>query len=170
MEVFGISMQELIFSIFLPFVLFYLLFFALLRKSKILGENKNLDAITALVLSGLVITSMYSLGITRYLANLGAAVAVACFAALFIYGTIRMTLTKGWEYATEVDRKKFEELNKKGEELWKELLKGDPSVSPILENVVKELEVLAKKLKKDLNQIEWYKKYKEYKKSSEKGG
>jgi hypothetical protein len=169
MEVFGISMQELIFSIFLPFVLFYLLFFALLRKSKILGENKNLDAITALVLSGLVITSMYSLGITRYLANFGAAVAVACFAALFIYGTIKMTLTKGWEYSTEEDRKRFEELKKKGEELLGKLPK-DPSLLPALDNIVKELEILAKKLKKDLSDVEWYSKYKEYKKSLEKGG
>jgi len=170
MDVFGISMQELIFSIFLPFVLFYVLFYALLRKSKILGENKSLDAVTALVFSAIVITSMYSLGITQYLANLSAAVAVACFAALFIYGTIRMTLTKGWEYATEGDRKRFEELSKKGEELLEKLSKGDSSALPALENVVKELEVLAKKLKKDLDQIEWYKRYNDLKKRLKEGG
>jgi uncharacterized membrane protein YbhN (UPF0104 family) len=169
MDVFGISMQELIFSIFLPFVLFYVLFYALLRKSKILGENKSLDAVTALVFSAIVITSMYSLGITQYLANFSAAVAVACFAALFIYGTIRMTLTKGWEYATEGDRKRFEELKKKGQELLEKLPK-DPSLLPALDNIAKELETLAKKLKKDLSDVEWYSKYKEYKKSLEKGG
>jgi len=169
MEVFGIGLQELIFSMFLPFVLFYTLFFALLRKSKILGENKSLDTITALVLSAIVVSSMYSLGITQYLANLGAAVAVACFAALFIYGTIRMTLRKGWEYATEEDRKRFEKLKKTGSELWEKLPK-DTSVLPNLEAVAKELEELAKKLKENLNEIEWYRKYKDFKKSLEKGG
>jgi Ca2+/Na+ antiporter len=166
MNIFGISIQDFIFSIFLPLVLFYLIFYALLRKSKVLGENKSLDAITALVLSALVVFGIYSLNTTQYLVNTSVAVAIACFIALFIYGTLKITLKKGLEYSKEEDTKRFEEIKRKGAELWEKFSK-DPSLLPSLESLAKELAVLAKKLNKDPNEIEWYKNLKRY---LEKGG
>lgn len=169
MEVFGIPFQELLFSIFLPFLLFYVLFYALLRKSKILGDVRSLNVATALVLSALVVSSLYPLGIIPYLANTAMAVAVASFVALFVYGIISLTIRKGKEYKTgeafkSEEEKKFDKAVANATEKWErvkeQLPKPDPVKVAALREQVKILEELAKKLNKDLRvEIPWYSEY-----------
>ena len=180
MEVLGIPLQELIFSIFLPFVLFYVLFYALLRKSKILGDAKNLDMITALVLSAIVISSVYSLNIIQYLTNISVAVAIAAFAALFIYGTLNIAIKKGKEYKTgeafkTEDEKTFDKAKEHATKRWEEVKKALPKIDPSklvsLQEQVKVLEKLAPKLKKELIvELPWYPEYKLLMEKLEKGG
>lgn len=180
MEVFGIPFQELVFSIFLPFLLFYLLFYALLRKSKILGDAKNLDAMTALVLSAIVIFSAYASGIINYMATIGVGIAIASFVAIFIFGTMSTAAHKiksyrtGEAFKTE-DEKKFDAAKENANRIWEKIKKSIPKVDPSdlnqLQGQIKILEELASKLHKDLDiELPWYVEYKQLLKELAKGG
>jgi predicted membrane channel-forming protein YqfA (hemolysin III family) len=170
MEILGLPLQDFIFSIFLPFIFFYLLLYALLRKSKILGEPKEankLNTMISLVISALGIFSLYSLGLAAYLPYLAAFAAVAAFVTLFLFGTFeygskKMTsYVSGDAFKTE-DERKFDAGVKSCKSIWaayKE--KGDEkSLKQMVEEVSK-LEQLAQKLGKGLYEFGWYKEYKD---------
>jgi hypothetical protein len=180
MDVFGIPVQELIFSVFLPFLLFYILFYALLRKSKVLGDVKSLNASTALVLAGIVISSAYAIGIIQYITSIGVMLAIVAFVAVFWYGTAATAARKlesyrtGEAFKTE-DEKKFDKAKDNANTLWERVKKQFPKVDPHdftqLQEQVKILESLATKLGKDLAvELPWYPEYKEIVKQVVKGG
>ncbi|MEM5772749.1 MAG: hypothetical protein QXL86_00790 [Candidatus Aenigmatarchaeota archaeon] len=173
-SIFGIELQELIFSIFLPFLFFYILIYALLTKSKVLGENTNrLNSMLALVISALGIFSLYSLGLAYWLPFLAAFLAVAAFASLYFLGLIGYTTQKttnyisGEAFKTE-DEKRFEAIKKNCEELWNNFenetnLNKKAELLAKLENEINSLKPLAEKLGKSLYDFPWYKKYEELK-------
>jgi len=159
-EIFGLSLQEFIFNIFLPFIFLYLLIYALLRKSKILGETKEanrLNTMLALVISALGIFSLHSLGLATFLPYLAAFTAVAAFAIMYMMGIFRYSILR---LKTEEERK-FDSLIKDCEEIWKKF-KAEKDVK-IKEKWIKEilsksseLKPLAEKLGKSLYEYEWY--------------
>jgi len=179
MEVFGVELQELIFSLFLPFLFFYILLFALLKKSKILGENANrLNSLLALVISALGIFSLYSLGLSYWLPFLAAFLAVAAFVSMFFFGIggygIKKTSSyiSGEAFKTE-DEKRFEAIKKNCEEIWNEFEKESDinkkaSLFARLESEINSLKPLAEKLGKSLYDFPWYRRYEELK--SGRGG
>ncbi|MEM5854874.1 MAG: hypothetical protein QW472_00945 [Candidatus Aenigmatarchaeota archaeon] len=164
-NIFGIETQELIFSIFLPFLFFYLLIYALLTKSKIFGESANrINSILSLVISALGIFSLYSLGLAYWLPFLAAFLAVAAFASLYFLGVSSYSLKKIQDI-TE-NEKKFKDGVKKCEEIWEGLNKTKDPVEQMkligkLESEIERLRPLAEKLGKNLEDFEWYRKYKE---------
>jgi divalent metal cation (Fe/Co/Zn/Cd) transporter len=174
MEVFGIELQELLFSIFLPFLFFYILLYALLTKSKIFGENANrLNSLLALVISALGIFSLYSLGLSYWLPLLAAFLAVAAFVLIFFFGVGGYSIKKvsdyisGEAFKTE-DEKNFEKRVKKCEEIWNEFEKESDVVKKEnllskFESEVNNLKPLAEKLGKSLSNFPWYRKYEELK-------
>jgi divalent metal cation (Fe/Co/Zn/Cd) transporter len=170
MEVFGIELQELIFSLFLPFLFFYILLFALLKKSKILGENANrLNSLLALVISALGIFSLYSLGLSYWLPFLAAFLAVAAFVSIFLLGVGSYSIKKTSSYVSgeafkSEDEKKFDAGIKNCEAIWERFKKAEGKAKEeALKEMMKEvssLEPIASKLGKSLYEFDWYKEYK----------
>jgi len=170
MEVFGIEFQELLFSIFLPFLFFYILLYALLTKSKIFGENANrLNSILALVISALGIFSLYHLGLTTWLPFLAAFLIVSSFILIFIFGVGGIAFKKATVFAEEATlKKKFEEEVEKCESIWERFEAEKDAVKKAIlfgemKNEVEKLKPIAEKLGKNLNEYEWYRKYEEVK-------
>jgi len=170
MEIFGLPLQELIFNLFLPFLLFYVLFYALLNKSKIFGEGANrLNILTALTLSAIGIISFYSLGLTSYLIWVAVGTMLAGFIGLFIVSTLSFAVKKTTEYQTGYafkteEEKELENLKNECGIRWVELEKekSPEKVKRMLEELarkIKRAEELAKKLKTGLYEEEWYRKY-----------
>jgi Zn-dependent protease with chaperone function len=165
MELFGLSMQDFLFQIFLPFIFFFLLVYALLRKTKIFGEGAQTNRINSLIsvtLSALSIFSLYSLGLTTALPILGAITAVLAFVILFLFGTISYSMKKGVSYKTQEafktkDEKRFDTGVKTCENLWGKFQKDrDEKVLQEMVNQVKTLDSLAKKLGKTLSEYSWF--------------
>jgi len=99
-----ITFQKILYQLILPFALFYLIFYALLNKSKIFGEPKEVKKINAAVsflLSLLSSLSIYSLNLMNYLTAIGVGIAFFSFVALF--------LMAGWKKAGEILEEKKEE-------------------------------------------------------------
>lgn len=176
MDIFGLPLTDFIFDIFLPFLFFYILLYAMLRKSKILGDPKEtnmMNSLLALVISALSILSLYSLGFTSWLPGFGAALAVAAFVLLFIFGVLGSAMKKttgyvsGEAFKTE-DEKKFDAGLKNGKAIW-ERLKKDSQNKKIWQEMkteISKLESLAEKLGKSLYDYDWYREYKDSVKES----
>ena len=157
MEIFGLALSELIFSIFLPLILFYLILFIFLKKSKIFGDVGNLYySLTALTISLISILSLYSLGLTKILPYLAASLTVLSFIAVYFFGVFKYSLnvatreerfnklkneiqTLTEEYEKEKDEKKKEEVKKK------------------IKEKLSEIETLAKQIGRKVEEEEWYK-------------
>ena len=171
MEILGFTLDELIFSLFLPFLFFYILLYALLTKSKIFGENANrLNSLLALVISALGIFSLYYLGLTTWLPFLAAFLIVSSFIIIFAFGVGSTALKKVKFYEEEAigDRKKFEEGIGKCKSIWERFEAERDNAKKMLilgemKNEVEKIKSLAEKLGKNLNEYEWYRKYEEIK-------
>jgi hypothetical protein len=170
-----VEFSELVFNFLLPFLLFYTLFFALLEKTKVLGEKaRKFNAIAALSLSGIGIISIYSLGMTSYLSLIAVGTMLLAFFALFVYGILSYSVKKTKEYYTgeaflTKEEKEFEAGKRNANALWEKLKKAQEErderairiLVPQLEAQVKNLEELAAKLKKSLSaELPWYEEYK----------
>jgi hypothetical protein len=157
MEVFGFPLNELIFSIFLPFLLFYLILFIFLRKSNIFGNVGNLYySITALTISLISIISLYSLGLTKILPYLAASLTVLSFIAVYLYGVFRYSAS----VVTREDR--FNKLKREIEKLTSEYEKekDEKRKEEIKKNIkekLSEIENLAKQINKKIDEEDWYK-------------
>jgi len=169
MGIFTLSYDELIFSIFLPFLFFFLLTYALLKKSQILGEQaRRLNLILAMVISALGIFSLYSFGLTTWLPFLAAFLIVASFLLIFGFGVGSYALKKVAFFYEEEDMKKFEEGVKKCQEIYNELSKTKDDAERLklfgkLESEIERLKPIANKLGKNIKDFEWYKRYEEIK-------
>jgi ElaB/YqjD/DUF883 family membrane-anchored ribosome-binding protein len=157
MEVFGLPLNELVFSIFLPFLLFYLILFVFLKKSNIFGNVVNLYySITALTISLISIISLYSLGLTKILPYLAASLTVLSFVAVYLYGVFRYSAS----VATREDR--FNKLKDEVEKLTNEYEgeKDEKKKEEIKKNIkekLSEIENLAKQIGRKVDEEDWYK-------------
>jgi len=169
MDIFGLTLQEVIFSIFLPFLFFFLLVYALLRKSRILGEPKEVNALNtliSLVISALGISSIYYLGLSTWLPFIAGFMAVVAFVSLYLFGILGRVKEKMPSYASgeafkTEDEKKFAKGMKDCEGLWERYQKQkDPEAKKQLyaqlASEVNKLKPLADKLNKSLYDYEWY--------------
>lgn len=172
MEIFGLPLQEFIFNLFLPFLLFYVLLYALLRKSKIFGEKANrLNILTALTLSAIGIISIYSLGLIPYLTWIAVGSMLAAFVGLFIVSTLGYAVKKTGEYQTGVafmteEEKELDALRKECSARLEELEREkDPKkrgeLFSELVPKIRRAEQLAAKQKVSLFEEEWYRKYRD---------
>jgi len=157
MEIFGIAINEFIFSIFLPFLLFYLILFIFLKRSNIFGNIGSVYySLTALTLSLISILSLYSLGLTKILPYLAASMVILSFIVIFLFGVFKYSLNIATreerfnrlkneiqllakEYEKEKDEKKKEEVKKK------------------IRERLSEIETLAKQIGRKIEEEEWYK-------------
>jgi Ca2+/Na+ antiporter len=157
MEVFGITTNELIFSIFLPFLLFYLILFVFLKRSKIFGDVGNTYySLTALTISLISILSLYSLGLTRILPYLAVALTVLSFVAVYLFGVFKYSVN----VATREER--FNKLNEEIERLTSEYEKEKDEkkkeeIKKSLKEKLSEIENLAKQIGRKVEGEEWYK-------------
>jgi predicted membrane channel-forming protein YqfA (hemolysin III family) len=179
MEILGLPLNDFIFTIFLPFIFFYLFIYALLRKTGILGgdtQANRLSSVISLTLSALGIFSLYSLGLTVYLPFLAAFTAVAAFLILYLFGTVEYGTKKAISYGSgeafkTSDEKRYDSLVKECESLWKKF-ESEKKREQIeqMDPRVKELVPLAQKLGKSLSSYEWFNKYTELAQQLAKGG
>jgi len=157
MEIFGISAGELVFSIFLPFLLFYLILFIFLKRSNIFGNVGNAYySLTALTISLISILSLHSLGLTKILPYIAASVTILSFVAVFLFHTLKYSLN----VATREERLKnlVEEIKKLTSEYEKE--REERKKEEIKENLkekLSEAEFLAKQIGRRIEEEEWYK-------------
>ncbi|MEM5855684.1 MAG: hypothetical protein QXG39_07845 [Candidatus Aenigmatarchaeota archaeon] len=169
MEIFSLSYDQLIFSLFLPFLLFFLLIYTLLRKSKIFGnEAEKLNLLLALVISALGIFSLYSLGLAYWLPFFAAFLAIAAFLLMYAYGAGSYALKKVAFYKEEAtgERKKFEERAENCKKIW-ERFESEKDVGKKfmvlgeMKNEIEKIKPIAEKLGINLYDYDWYKKYEE---------
>jgi glucan phosphoethanolaminetransferase (alkaline phosphatase superfamily) len=157
MEVFGFTLNELIFSIFLPLILFYLIILIFLKRSNIFGEIGNTYySLTALTISLISILSLHSLGLTKILPYLAAALTVLSFVAVYLYGVFKYSIN----VATREER--FENLKKEIERLTSEYEKekDEKKKEEIKKNIkekLSEIENLAKQIGRKVEEEDWYK-------------
>jgi len=157
MEVFGLPLNELVFSIFLPLLLFYLILFIFLKKSNIFGNVGNLYySLTALTLSLISVLSLYSLGLTKILPYLAASLTVVSFVAVYIFGVFRYSVN----VATREER--FDKLREEIESLTKEYEKEKDEKKKVdikkkIKEKLSEIENIAKQLGRKIEEEEWYK-------------
>jgi hypothetical protein len=157
MEVFGFTLNELIFSIFLPLILFYLILFIFLKRSNIFGNVGNLYySLTALTISLISILSLNSLGLTKILPYLAAALTVLSFVAVYLFGVFKYSIN----VATREER--FENLKKEIERLTIEYEKekDEKKKEEIKKNIkekLSEAENLAKQIGRKIDEEDWYK-------------
>jgi len=157
MEVFGLPLNELVFSIFLPLLLFYLILFIFLKKSNIFGNVGNLYySLTALTLSLISILSLYSLGLTKILPYLAASLTVVSFVAVYIFGVFRYSVNVATrEERFNKLREEIESLTKEYEKEKDEKKKAD--IKKKIKEKLSEIENIAKQLGRKIEEEEWYK-------------
>ena len=157
MEVFGLPLKELVFSIFLPLLLFYLILFIFLKKSNIFGNVGNLYySLTALTLSLISILSLYSLGLTKILPYLAASLTVVSFVAVYIFGVFRYSVNVATrEERFNKLREEIESLTKEYEKEKDEKKKAD--IKKKIKEKLSEIENIAKQLGRKIEEEEWYK-------------
>jgi hypothetical protein len=157
MEVFGLPLNELVFSIFLPLLLFYLILFIFLKKSNIFGNVGNLYySLTALTLSLISILSLYSLGLTKILPYLAASLTVMSFVAVYIFGIFRYSVNVATrEERFNKLREEIESLTKEYEKEKDEKKKAD--IKKKIKEKLSEIENIAKQLGRKIEEEEWYK-------------
>jgi len=160
MEVFGINTNELIFSIFLPFLLFYLILFVFLKRSNIFGDVGNTYySLTALTISLISILSLYSLGLTRILPYLAVALTVLSFVAVYLFGVFKYSVNIAMR--DERFKKLKEEIEKLSSEYEKEKdEKKKEEIKNRLKDKLSEIENIAKQFGLKIYE-DWYKKAKE---------
>ncbi|MEM5766227.1 MAG: hypothetical protein QW423_01160 [Candidatus Aenigmatarchaeota archaeon] len=168
MEIFGLGFQDLIFSLFLPFLFFSLLIYILLKKSKILGEQtERLNILLALIISALGIFSLYYMGLTTWLPYLAAFLALAAFLLIYFYGIGNFVLKKMDFYGIEKnEKKKFDTGVENCKKIWESFERETNPEKKIMflgemKSEVEKLKSLAEKLGMDLYSFDWYKKYNE---------
>jgi F420-0:gamma-glutamyl ligase-like protein len=157
MEVFGITTNELIFSIFLPFLLFYLILFIFLKRSNIFGDVGNTYySLTALTISLISILSLYSLGLTKILPYLAVSLTVISFVVVYLYGVFK--------YSTNVATRgeKLDKLRKEIDELVNEYEKEKDEkkradIKKKIKEKLSEIENIAKQMGRKIEEEEWYK-------------
>jgi glucan phosphoethanolaminetransferase (alkaline phosphatase superfamily) len=157
MDIFGIPVNEFIFSIFLPFLLFYLILFIFLKRSNIFGNINNLYySLTALTISLISILSLYSLGLTKILPYLAASLTVLSFAAVYLFGVFK--------YSTNVATRdeRFKKLKEEIESLTKEYEKEKDEkkkadIKKKIKEKLSEIENIAKQMGRKVEEEEWYK-------------
>jgi predicted membrane channel-forming protein YqfA (hemolysin III family) len=164
-QFFGLTIQQFIYVIFLPFLFFYLFLYGLLRKAKIFGDDKSakrLDTMLSLVISALGILSLYSLGFTVWLPYLAAVLAVASFVVLYVYGVLghsikkTSTYTSGYAFKTD-EEKKYDSLVADCKNIWTKFKKehSEQSLKEMASKVA-ELSKLAQSLGKSLYTYDWF--------------
>ncbi len=161
MEAFGLELNVILMEIFLPFVLFYLILFVFLKRSKIFGNVSNAYySLTALTISLISIFSLYSLGLTKVLPYIAASLIVFSFFALYVFGILKHS-------SKVVQREeKLESIKEELQRLVQSLnIEKDDKVRQKIKNEIKEkikeIESLGEKIKKEIEKEDWYKKSKE---------
>jgi len=160
MEIFGIEISEFLFSIFLPFVFFYLVLFIFLKRSNIFGNIGNAYySITALTISLISVFSLYSIGLTKVLPYLAASITVLAFVAVYLFGV--------FNYSANVATRE-ERMRKLREEIEKlttdyDIERDERKREQIKRNLKERLfeaESLAKQIGIKIEEADWYKKAK----------
>jgi len=157
MEVFSFPLNELIFSIFLPLLLFYLILFVFLKRSNIFGNVGNLYySLAALTISLISILSLYSLGLTKILPYLAASLTVLSFTAVYLYGVFRYSTNvaireeRFKRLKEEIERLTSEHEKEKDEKKKEEIKKS-------IKEKLSEIENLAKQIGRKVDEEDWYK-------------
>lgn len=157
MEVFGFPLSELIFSIFLPLLLFYLIIFIFLKRSNIFGNVGSMYySLTALLISLISILSLYSLGLTKILPYLAAAMTVLSFVTVYFFGVFKYSI--GVVAREERFEKLKEEIERLSSEYDKEKdEKRKEEIKRTLKNRLIEIENLARRVGRKIEDEDWYK-------------
>jgi len=160
MEIFGIEANEFLFSIFLPFILFYLILFIFLKRSNIFGSVGNAYySITALTISLISVFSLYSIGLTKVLPYLAASITVLAFVAVYLFGV--------FNYSANIVTRN-ERMRKLREEIEKLTIEHDierdekrrEEIRRILKEKLSEAKSLSKQIGRKIEEEDWYKKAK----------
>jgi len=179
-----VTSNNFIFNIFLPFLLFYVLLYALLRKSEVLGKSNTLNALTAMSLSALGVFSLYQLGLIQYAIWIAGFGVLAAFLALFVLGTAHYSYRKLESYSTgeafkTPEEKDFEKAKAQAEQYYADFekalenkdTKAIAKSMSLLESQLEVLKGLAPKLKKNLEvELPWLKSYEAIKQQLKAGG
>jgi len=122
----SLGINQLLFSLLLPFFVLFAIFWGLLVAMKIFGNKVN--TILALIFALVILPTPAFVWFATYLVQLGTTIALAAFILIFIFGVIRWALFKGYDIYSETggyDRK-IKKLLKKREKLAKERAHSKP--------------------------------------------
>lgn len=152
------SLITLLFS----FLLFYLIIFIFLKKSRIFDSrekkaNSLYYSLASLSISALSIYSLYSLGIIEFFPIFSGIFAILIFFFTYFYGIFKHSMSK-----LEIIGESYDVLVAKIKQLISEYEKEKSEEKRrAIKDLLEKLEILSKKIGKDIEKEEWYKKAKE---------
>ena len=174
MMLFNLPLNVLIYYLFLPFLLFYVLIYALLRKSKVLGESKTIDCLTALSISILGAYSIFKLGLMNYVVWAATATILVSFFLLFVIGIVSYTSRRAQDYMNFGSHEtEWDKMKSKANDLWNKLnnsmktvdTRGVSEYFSKLSDHIKLMDDIAKKNNKDISkELPWYHEFKDMEK------
>jgi len=143
--------NELLYTMFLPFIIVFAIFFGVLSSLRFFSKKINL------VLSlALTVTAAYGglfTWVATYLMPFGAYFGVAAFAIVFFVGIAIWGLGRGKDiyYESVGGEKKLEEINKKIEKLYEKYRnESNPEKKRALYNTIMELEREREHIRRDM--------------------
>jgi hypothetical protein len=82
-------------NVILPFLLIFVVVFAILKKTQVLGDNKGVDLIVSLVLSFLFVTVPYAVGFTQKFIPIVSVFIVIILGFYLIFGFLGLHTARG---------------------------------------------------------------------------
>lgn len=160
--IFGLDLKTILFNLFLPMILFYIILYVFLKRSKIFGEVSNYYySLTSLVLSSISVFSLHSMGLTYLLPYMAAFITITAFFLTYIYGILKQSqltiesMQYTYQKISDEIRILIENLKKETNEEKKEVMKRE---------LRKKLDIaknIAMKEGRNIEGEDWYKKAKE---------
>ncbi len=139
-ELTSLSLNELLYTVFLPFIVVFAIFFGALSAVRIFNKKINLVLSFALTLAG-AYGGLFT-WFAVYLLPLGAYMGVIAFAAVFFIGIIIWSVGRGKDiYYEAAPEKALEKVNKDIEKLYdKYYNESDPAKKRGIDRQIVELE------------------------------
>lgn len=151
----GLTFNEIISSIVLPFLFFYILYYVFLRKGKIFGKEYTLYySLSSILLSIISTLSIFLLGLSNYLP-----LVFVGFIIVFFFVNYFIYLYENLEKKLKIERY---DLNSLANEIlglvnsYNETKENKEKIKESIKEKVSIAEELAKKKKIDLEKEEWY--------------
>lgn len=152
---FNLTFREIVYSIILPFLLFYFLFYIFLRKSKIFGKEYTLYySLSSALLSMISTLSIFLLELNNYLP-----IVFVGFIIIFFFINYFGYFYESLEKKLKIESYNFNSIAKEIQELVNRYYDEKEDKEKIKENIKEKLKIaekLAKEEKINLEREEWY--------------
>lgn len=155
-NVFSYSPQQLVYTVFLPFIMVFAIIFGVLQAIRLF--NKKINVVLALAITFLAAYGGLFDFFSTYFLYLGPYFGVAVFVAVFVVGALAWGIGRGKEfyYQSLSPEKKLEEINKKIEKEYERYRnESDPAKKRAIDRKIVELEREREHIIREIEARKW---------------